>query len=222
MYLFTTCSKHFMARDVGATDLKSFGTKGLGNFGTGTVTDTFQIFGIVWLLKENQTKKIEKYFQILPQTLSGSELFGGLQPPKTCNTFDSVIKSKGGVGEDGNSTGQSFLLPLSKQQKRVFSWLAISRPSLTCRLREAFPLPWCGTFIMGLILCHASLELLDVSQHPLTFDCTFNLSLEVTSGYVTRVFKSLFLHLHNLYKFWMGPLNSHRNVYNQSPVWYSH
>lgn len=36
-----------MARDVGATDLKSFGTKGLGNFGTGTVTDTFQIFGIV-------------------------------------------------------------------------------------------------------------------------------------------------------------------------------
>lgn len=45
-------------------------------------------------------------FQILPQTLSGPELFGGLQPPKTCNTFDSVIKSKGGVGEEGNSTGQ--------------------------------------------------------------------------------------------------------------------
>lgn len=172
--------------------------------------------------RKSNKKKLKNIFQILPQTLSGSELFGGLQPPKTCNTFDSVIKSKGGVGEDGNSTGQSFLLPLSKQQKRVFSWLAISRPSLTCRLREAFPLPWCGTFIMGLILCRASLELLDVSQHPLTFDCTFNLSLEVTSGYVIIVFKSLFLHLYNLYKFWMGPLNSHRNVYNQSPVWYSH
>lgn len=36
-----------MTRDVGATDLKSFGPKGLGDFGTGTITDTFQIFGIV-------------------------------------------------------------------------------------------------------------------------------------------------------------------------------
>ncbi len=158
-----------MTSDVRAIGLKSLGPEGLWDFGTGTIVAAFQMLGILWVLRDDLKMSVKigascsaQCLSTLPQTLSGPGLFLGLQFLKRCKTTGSLIKSGGEVGGVDDTTRGSLQLPLSKRQKKVLSWLAISRPSLPWRSSEAFPLPLWGTFVMVLIPCHTSLGLPDV------------------------------------------------------------
>lgn len=108
-------------------------------------------------------------FRTLPKMLSRPGLFCGLHREKRWRTSDCLMlrtDAGGGGGRRGGgwwggSTAPIPALQLSKWQKKLFSWFALSRPSLPDRTREDFPLPLWGTLVIVLIPCHASRGLPD-------------------------------------------------------------
>ena len=168
MYLFTRRSRHFMTSDVSAIGQKSLDSVGLGSFGTGTIVDVFHKIGTVQRLREELKMSVNtgancsaQCLRVLPQILSGPGLFRGLQRLKRWKTSDCLMFKTDAEGGGGSMIPAPASLPLSKRQKKLFSWFALSSPSPPGRIRAGFPLPLCRTLVMVLIPCHASRGLPD-------------------------------------------------------------
>ena len=84
-----------MTRDVSAIGRKSLDSVGLGSFGTGAIVDDFHRLGTFQRLREELKISVNTWancsaqcLRILPQILSGPQLFRGLQLLKRWKTSD--------------------------------------------------------------------------------------------------------------------------------------